>query len=153
MATVKFYLKSANKQNLFPVLMCYQSKGKKFRFFTKVYVQKSKWQSNYLKPLNLADFKDKEKLDSCKDLIEVIEKQGLTNQLLYSVEEVEMKFREKILTMPGYEEVLNLVQAEKCSKDEESEFFTHFEEFIEHSKATKTKSTIDHYKNCKIIIK
>lgn len=41
MATLKFYLKPANKKKMHPIMLCYQDKGEKFRFFTKLFVGKS----------------------------------------------------------------------------------------------------------------
>jgi integrase len=151
MATLKFYLKNANKQNLCSVLMCYQNKGKKFRFFTKVQVLEDKWVNHYLRPQSLEDYDSKEKLDACKSLISEIEKEALQNKVYFSVDEVEQKFRERISLHPLYQ-----IRIEKevplTNTVEQSEFFRVYDYFIAQTKSVKTKGTIYHFECSKKIL-
>ena len=90
MATLKFYLQQKDsKKNLYPIMMCYQDRGKKFRFFTKIFTKNEKWQKTKFKPVSLQDLEDNAKLDACKNLIQAIEKQAILKNLKFSLDEVE----------------------------------------------------------------
>ncbi len=142
MATLKFYLKDANKKNLHPIMLCYQDKGEKFRFSTRLHTNKSKWQGNKVKAISLEDFETNERLGLLEKIFHDIEKESISSKVRYSVKEVESRFKEKMMEM---EEVTLL----KSSVEYRSEFFRYYDQFIEQSKATKAKKTISSYITCK----
>ncbi|WP_026770442.1 site-specific integrase [Asinibacterium sp. OR53] len=149
MATLKFYLKKANKQNLFPVLMCYQDRGEKFRFSTKVYATKSNWLKNRLKATSLEDYENNEKLESCEKVIKEIEKESIITGSQLRVSEVEKLFRENILKTEAYK---NSNPVSESDMKIESNFFVLYEQFIASSRSIRTKSTIAQYKRGKTIL-
>ena len=148
MATLKFYLKEKNKHNLHPIFMCYQDRGKKFRFYTKVLTSKISWQNNRLKAISLQDYESNEKLEICEKTIKEIEKEAVQNKVALSIEEVEKKFRERILQTSCYY-VLKEVNPVPEMENSQSEFFDYYDQFIEATRPIKTKSTIYHFIGCK----
>lgn len=148
MATLKFYLQKASKKNRFPIMMCYQDKGRKFRFFTKVTTLNPNWQKNKFKPISLLDFEEKFKMDTCENVIREIEKEGILKNLKFSVPEVENLFRLRIKETDPFKENLEETN-ESGFKPLQSPIFDSFDLFVEQSRATKTKGTIGHYKTFK----
>ncbi|MDP1764284.1 MAG: phage integrase SAM-like domain-containing protein [Sediminibacterium sp.] len=148
MATLKFYLQKASKKNLFPIMMCYQDKGKKFRFFTKVTTSNPNWQKNKFKPISLSDFEEKYKMDTCENVIREIEKEGILKCLKFSIPEVENLFRLRIKETDPFRENVEEVNV-NIEKPLQSPFYNFFDQFVEQSKATKTVGTIKHYKTFK----
>ncbi len=152
MATLKFYLQEKSKQNLYPVMMVYQDKGQKFRFYTKANVKKENWQKNEFKAVSLEDFETKEKFKACKMVIEEIEKEEISIKRKFSVLEVAEKFRELVKKTDPYKENYTSETSIQEIKTEQSEFFTLFDDFIAISKATKAKGTIMHYEGFKKLL-
>ncbi|MDP3667219.1 MAG: site-specific integrase [Sediminibacterium sp.] len=148
MATLKFYLQRASKKNLFPIMMCYQDKGKKFRFFTKMATPNPNWQKNKFKPISLSDFEDRFKIDTCENVIREIEKEGILQKINFSVSDVENLFRQRIMETVPYKE--NVEESKEVDdKPSQSGFYDFFDQFVEQSKATKSYGTIQHYKTFK----
>ena len=148
MATLKFYPQPANKKNLYPIMMCYQDKGKKFRFYTKVNVDKDNWQKNKFKPVTLKDFEDKNKFDTCETVIRDIEKEAISKNKQFSISEVELRFRANIKkTKPFYESQSK--EKEGNNPIANSEFLNLFDQFVEQRKATKAPATIVQYNSFK----
>lgn len=152
MATFKFYLNKPTKENLYPVLLCYQDRGKKFRFSTRVFTTKSSWQKSRLKPTSLKDFESNELLETCEKVIQEIEREALLSNTYIHVEEVEQKFRERIFKTEPYKRLLNVKSPPVVNHQQQSQFFDYYDQFIEASRSTKAKSTIFHYKICKKIL-
>lgn len=151
MATLKFYPQRVNKKNQFPIMMCYQDKGKKFRFYTKVNVDKANWQKNKFKAVSLKDFEDKNKFDTCENVIRDIEKEAIAKNKKFNISEVEKMFRERIKkTKPFYE--AQALKNDLCNEETTSEFFRLFDEFVEQQKATKAPATIVQYEFFKKIL-
>lgn len=120
-------------------MLCYQDKGEKFRFFTKLFVGKSGLLFNRIyKPVSLDDMAVNERLKEYEEIIREIEKDALLNRTKYSVKEVETKFRQKI-------EKENPVINDPSTSD----FFKLYDEFVEQNRSIKSKSTIYHYQICK----
>ncbi|WP_264900463.1 site-specific integrase [Sediminibacterium sp. TEGAF015] len=151
MATLKFYLQPQNKKNRFPVMMVYQEKGKKFRFYTRVTIKKENWVKNSFKPISLEDFVNKEKLTVCQSVISEIEKEAIQHDRYLSVEEMALEFRERIKKTDAFNE-MGANRKNQQIIATQSQFFTHFDEFVEQSKATKAKGTIRHYEGFKRLL-
>jgi integrase len=142
MATIKFYLKPANKKNQYPVMLCYQDRGKKFRYFTKIFVNKSSLQNNRVKASSLEDYEINEKLKGFEDIINSIQKEAIERGIRYSVDFIENSFRQVVgQNLP--------INNDQISQIDQSDFFTLYDEFVERSRATKSKATISGYKLCK----
>lgn len=150
MATLKFYLQPENKKNRFPVMMVYQEKGKKFRFYTRVTVKKENWVKNSFKPISLEDFENKEKFITCEKVISEIEKDAFLQKRILSVDEMAFEFRERIKKTDAYKGLST--EEEASTPETQSTFFTHFDDFVEQSKATKASGTIKHYQGFKRLL-
>jgi site-specific recombinase XerD len=142
MATLKFYLKPANKKNQYPVMLCYQDRGKKFRYFTKILLGKPGLQNNRVKASSLADFAINDKLKALEEIIFGIEKEAAAKGVRYSIDTVESLFRQ-IMSLE------TTIRVESLIKSMQSQFFDHYDQFVEGSRATKSKSTIANYRMCK----
>lgn len=151
MATLNFYLKEPNKKNLCPIFMCYQHKGKKFRFSTKVFTTQLSCLGSRIKPNSLKDYESNELLDACERTIKLIEYDCLVKKYIPTVDEVEHKFREEIVKTAAYKKILG-IEYKPLSTTEQSKFFEYYDQFIESSKPTRATSTIFHYKICKKIL-
>lgn len=151
MATLKFYLQRASKKNSFPIMMCYQDRGKKFRFFTKISTQNENWQKNKFKPVSLQDFEEKTRLDTCENVIREIEKEAIQKGVKYSISEIETMFREKIWKTDAFSQ-FNEQKKTISNEPTQSPFFDHYDQFVEQSKATKAEGTIRHYKTFKGVL-
>ena len=146
MATLKFYLKEANKKNLHPVMFCYQDKGKKFRYYTRIYATKQNWQKNRIKAVSLKDLEDNDKLENCERAIKEIQKEAILKSCSFCIPEIKMMFTKYMDDLYKTEEPLNNVNLNQSS------FFQHYDDFMEKSKATKEKSTVYQYKVCKLVL-
>ena len=113
MATTNFYLKEANKHNQCLILLVYQDRGRKFKFSTKVLVEKPLWDGNRIRGKSLEVMERNRKIKYYEDLIAEIEMEALRNNKIYSIDVVESKFKLKT-------EI----------NSHESEFFLLFEKFI-----------------------
>lgn len=137
MATYQFYLKPANKKNLRPIMFCYQDRGKKFRYFTKLFTSQSSLTANRLKSVSLEDFQINEKLQEIEQVIKDIRRDELTKNVKLSIDEIESRFREALRPIDN-----TLVQ-------QQSEFFKLYDRFVDENRPVKSRSTIYHYLICK----
>lgn len=137
MATHQFYLKPANKKNLYPIMFCYQDRGKKFRYFTKLFTKHNNITTVLNKPKGLEEMETRKKLYEIEKTLNQIREEGLKKWLSYSIEEVEQKFRSKISA------------SETNKLNIQSEFFTYYDQFVEENRSIKSRSTIYHYLICK----
>ncbi|OYU56912.1 MAG: hypothetical protein CFE25_06720 [Chitinophagaceae bacterium BSSC1] len=144
MATLKFYLQPQNKKNRYPVMMVYQEKGKKFRFYTRATVKKENWVKNSFKPISLEDFEIKERFTVCQKVISEIEKEAVLQKRTLSVEEMALEFRERIKKTEAFRDLESKEPFEPI-KETQSEFFTHFDGFVDQARSTKASGTIKHY--------
>ncbi|MBS1641728.1 MAG: phage integrase SAM-like domain-containing protein [Bacteroidetes bacterium] len=126
MATVNFYLKQPNKKNLCLVVLVYQSKGQKFNFSTKIFVEKENWDGVEIKGKSLDAIEYNKKLRSYLDIIADIQKEALINNKYYTTSLVESKFKMRL----------------HSALSNQSEFFQFYDRFLNESKITKTASTI-----------
>ena len=129
MATTNFYLKSENKNGKYPILLVYQDKGKKFKYYTKVQTLKDNWDGNRIKGKSLEVSEDNQRLQDLENIIYEIEREALRNKKIHSIDIVEQKFR---------------IQLD--IKSHKSEFTALYEIFIDAAVATKAEATIKAYK-------
>lgn len=137
MATHQFYLKPANKKSLYPIMFCYQDRGKKFRYFTKLFTRHNNIATLLNKPKGLEEMETRKRLYEIEKTLNQIREEGLKKWVTYSIEEVEQKFRNKISA------------SETNKLNIQSEFFTYYDQFVEENRLIKSRSTIYHYLNCK----
>lgn len=57
-ATTNFYLKAPNKNRKCPIFLVYQDKGRKFKFYTKIQVNKEDWDGKRIKGKSLKAMED-----------------------------------------------------------------------------------------------
>jgi len=143
MATLTFYLKPVNKKNQYPIMLCYQDRGTKFRFSTKLFAGRQGLQNNRIKAVSLSDYETNERLNEFEEIIRDIEKEAVLNGIWNTVADVEAIFRARVAKNP------TLGRIKAPLKEAPSEFFDYYDQFVEQSKATKSKATIAHYKMCK----
>ncbi|MBS1671197.1 MAG: hypothetical protein JST94_07065 [Bacteroidetes bacterium] len=96
MATVNFYLKQPNKKNLCLIVLVYQSKGQKFNFSTKIFVERENWNGTEIKGKSLEAIEYNKKLRSYLDVIADIQKEALMNNKFYTASLVESKFKMRL---------------------------------------------------------
>jgi integrase len=137
MATYQFYLKPANKKNLRPIMFCYQDKGKKFRYFTKLFTDQKKLIRYSLKGKSLVDLEINKKLKEIEQIILDIQNDKAIMGYYMTFEEVKERFRKQIKSL------------EKRKVDDQSDFFKFYDQFVEENRSIKSRSTIYHYLICK----
>lgn len=123
-------------------MLCYQDKGEKFRYSTRLFAGKGGLVNNRVKAVSLDDYGLNEKLDSFEKIIGEIEKEAISKGVRYSVDEVEVKFRERNKSVEP-----NILSPGINANH--SEFFDLYDKFIEQNRAIKSKATIYHYQICK----
>ncbi len=119
-------------------MLCYQDKGKKFRFFTKLFTDQGLYNNKIYRPSSLEEMAINEKLKEYEQIIRDIEKEAMLQNIQYSVIEIQSKFRERIT-----------IQKFPTYNRGRSEFFIHYDKFVEQNRSIKSKSTIYHYEICK----
>ena len=128
MSSVNFYLFRPDRKNECPIMLVYQMKGEKFRYWTKLKVKKEEWLRQRVKK-NYMDAGEKNAiLDDLENVIKEIEMEALFNKKEFSIETVKRKFELKIgeLSSTG-------------------NFFQVYDKFINDSRPTKSKATIQTY--------
>ena len=115
MGTINFYLKKANKKGECSILMTYQQKGLKFRYFTKLKVIANYWKDQRVKTNCIGYSEINGILDDIENTIKEIEREGIFNKKEYGLETIKKKFFSKF-------GVLN----------NSNDFFKVFDKFIEH---------------------
>ena len=135
MATINFYLREKDKNGDARIMMTYQNRGQKFRYSTQLKINENAWnekeqrvRTNYV---GFSEFNSI--LDDVENSIKSIVREALFHKKDYSVEVVRRKF---------------LLKLGELSK--ENDFFKVVDKFIEDSKATKSKATIQTYEATKI---
>ncbi|MCH8902912.1 MAG: site-specific integrase [Bacteroidetes bacterium] len=127
MATVNFYLDSPDRKSECPIFLVYQSKGKKFKYFTKEKIEPKAWDDrkqrvkrNYSGDEQINSF-----LQNLKAVINKIERDARYNFSDLSVSYVQEKFFDQI----GY-------------NVSGSDFYSIFEKYLKSSSITKTTGTV-----------
>lgn len=128
MATVNFYLNVADRKGNCPIMMVYQDKGKKFKYYTKQKVKKKAWNGERVK-MNYSDAGEINSiLDGLENIIKGIEREAIFQKRVYPIDTVKKKF------------YLQLGQLTPSN-----DFFKSFNVFVEESKATKAPNTLKSY--------
>lgn len=92
MSTINFYLKRADKKGNASVMLTYQHKGEKFRYYTRLKVNPTSWKNQRVKN-NYSGFSEINGiLDDIENSLKSIEREALFNKKEYSVEVVKRKF-------------------------------------------------------------
>lgn len=128
MATINFYLKKSNKEGEAPIMLTYQNKGEKFRYYTKLKVQTSSWKGQRVKNNYTGFCEINSLLDDMENTLKSIEREGLFNKTEYSVDTIKRKF----------------FIAHGCVS-QQNDFFKIYDQFMEEAKATKREGTIKAY--------
>jgi integrase len=123
-------------------MLCYQDKGKKFRYFTKLFTSKSPLVSDRIhKPSSLEEMEVNEKLSDLSRMIFDIMKELSAGGYRCTAERVETLFRCKIDQKQDKQEI---------GRDlEQSDFFSLYDQFVDQNRSIKSRSTIYHYQICK----
>jgi site-specific recombinase XerD len=134
MATINFYLRKADKKAESAIMMTYQHRGDKFRYYTRLKIASNGW--NLKEQRAKANYSDCQEinclLDDIENSLKGIEREALFNKKEYSMEVVKRKFYLRLGEL-----------------SQKNDFFKVLEKFISVSKATKSKSTIQTYEATK----
>jgi len=128
MGTINFYLKAADKKGECPIILTYQKRGEKFRYYTKLKTAAGSWKAQRVKPNYNGYSEINGILDDIENSLKAIEREALFNKKEYNVETVKRKFFLKFGTLTNT-----------------NEFFNVFEKFISDNCTTKTIRTIKGY--------
>ena len=128
MSSINFYLNSPDRKGKCPVMLTYQSNGKRFRYWTKIKIDKNAWKNQRIKP----NYKDASEnngiLDDLQNILQKIEREAIFNKKEYSIETVKRKFELEIGELSS-----------------EGSFFQIYDKFINDSIPTKAAGTIKSY--------
>lgn len=132
MAGINFNLKKADKKGNCPIYLTYQTKGQKFRYYTKLKVPTNGWNGHRVK-LNYTGYAEMNGiLDDIENTLKQIEREGIFAKKEYSLEIVKKKFFSRF-------GILNNT----------NDFFHVYDRFIEYSRATKSIATVKAYSSAK----
>ena len=132
MATSNFYLKTSDKNGESAIMLTYQNRGDKFRYFTKMKVNPAHWKNQRVKQNYIGYSEINAILDDIEATLREIEREGIFNKKEITVEAVKRKF---LLRFGG------LIRS--------NDFFNVFDKFLKDSETTKTISTVKGYKSTK----
>lgn len=133
MSSINFYLNKPDRKNECPIMLTYQLKGKKFRYWSKLKTNKKGWGDQRIKINYIGASEKNAILDDLENVIKEIEREALFNKKEFSIETVRRKFELKIgeLSSAG-------------------NFFQVYDKFINDSRPTKSKATIQTYSATKM---
>lgn len=128
MGSINFYLNKADRKSQCPIMLTYQLHGKRFRYWTKLKTDKKGWGKQRIKTNYLHAGENNAILDDLENDIKEIEREALFNKKEFSIETVKRKFQLKIgdLSSTG-------------------NFFQVYNKFIDDSRPTKSKATVQTY--------
>ncbi len=129
MGTINFYLKAADKKGESPILLTYQNRGEKFRYYTKLKATPGSWKNQRVKSNYIGYSEINGILDDIENTLKAIEREALFNKKEYTVETIKRKFFLRFGSLTNT-----------------SDFFTVFDKFISDSSPIKTIRTIIGYK-------
>jgi len=132
MSTINFYLKGKSTTVDPKIFLVYLNQGEKFKFYTRIKVKKSLWNSQRLFGKSKEIVETNAILDKYENYIKEIERESLFNNKPYSIETIENKFLQKV---------------GDCYN--KNSFFNFYDLFVENSKPTKTLGTIKGYGSTK----
>ena len=132
MSTINFYLKGKSTTVDPKIFLVYLNQGEKFKFYTRIKVKKSLWNSQRLFGKSKEIVETNAILDKYENYIKEIERESLFNDKPYSIETIENKFLQKV---------------GDCYN--KNSFFNFYDLFVENSKPTKTLGTIKGYGSTK----
>ena len=136
MSTSNFYLKKPDKKGLSPIMLTYQNKGEKYRYFTKLKVKPESWKNQRVKSNYTGFSQINSLLDELENILKEIEREALFNKKYYTIDIVKRKFLLRLGSLTN-----------------EGDFFSIYDRFINDSKPTKSKATIQTYEATKIKLK
>jgi site-specific recombinase XerD len=134
MATSNFLLRPQNKKGECPIILFYQDKGQRFKYYTRLKVVKSSWNYELQKvKQNCIGYSEINGiLDAILNTIKTIEREALFNNRQYTVDTIRRKF---------------LLKVGKVTQ--EGDFFKVYDKFIEDSRDIRSTATIQTYEATK----
>ena len=132
MSSINFYLNIADRKGKCPVMLTYQSNGKRFRYWTKIKIDKSAWINQRIKPNYIGASENNGILDDLQNILKEIEREAIFNKKEYSIATVKRKFDLEIGELSG-----------------QGSFFQIYDRFISDSIPTKASGTIKSYNNAR----
>ena len=132
MSTINFYLKKPDKKGLCSIMLTYQDRGQKYRYFTKLKIKAVCWKNQRVKNNYTGYSEINGLLDELENNLKEIEREALFLKKEYSIEIIKNKFQSKL-----------------GKSTNEKDFFYSYDRFIEDSKATKSRKTIQAYEGTK----
>src|SRR5882757_3209488 len=132
MGTINFYLKPTDKKGKCPIMVTYQIRADKFRYFTKLKIEENSWKDKRVKTNCIGYSEMNSILDDIENTFKEIEREGLFNKKEYDLETIKRKFFLKFGSLTNT-----------------NDFFNVFDKFISDSSTTKTVSTVKGYSSTK----
>lgn len=128
MSAISFYLKKSTKKGESVIMLCYQNKGQKFRYSTKMKIDPKNWKGQKVKNQCSDADEINSLLLSYAAAIREIEREALFFKKDYSIDVIKRKFESKIGCLST-----------------ENDFFKSYDRFIEQSKPCKSITTVKAY--------
>lgn len=134
MASINFYLRSENKKGECSIVLFYQDRGQRFKYYTRLKVSQNGWNevTQKVKPNYTGYAEMNGLLEDIKNCIKSIEREALFNKKKYAVDTIRRKF---------------LLRVGQLSQ--ESDFFNVYDKFIADNKDLRTPATIQTYEATK----
>ena len=124
MSSINFYLDRPDRKGKCPIILSYQDRGNKFRFYTKQKIESNNWKNQRVKSQCSSSVEINSILKEYEDIISGIIRKSIFGKNVLSVQEIKWKFESEI------------------GKSTKQDFFGFFDKFIELSRSTKRKRTI-----------
>ena len=125
---INFSLKASDKKSQCPIMLTYQKRGEKFRYYTKLKTLKVSWNGHRVKPNYTGYSEINSILDDIENTLKEIEREAVFNKKEYTVDIIKRKF---FLKFGGLNNT--------------NEFFTIYDKFISDSRNTKAYTTVRGY--------
>jgi integrase len=138
MSSINFYLDKPNRKNECPIFLVYQSRGKKFKYFTKEKISSNAWEDEKQKVKKNYAVSDSinSQLQNLSDILKKIERDARYEGIEPTIETLKTQFYDKIgKQIPG------------------NDFYSIYDKYIESSKTNKTSGTVNNIKSALSLIR
>jgi site-specific recombinase XerD len=127
MSTINFYLDKPDRKKQCPILLSYITRGKRFRYYTKLKVEEGFWddQKQEVKKSKVGHEEMNSLLDGLKETIKQIEREYLFKKEILTIEQLRLRF--------------DVAIGRQKSTDD---FHSVFNKYLEVSANTKTEGTV-----------
>src|SRR5690242_8116611 len=96
MSTINFYLKQADKRGECPIMLIFQNKGQKFKYYTRLKISPAAWNGIRVKTNYTGYSEINSILDDLENILKALLREALFNKKEYPVQTLKKKFLLKL---------------------------------------------------------